>query len=295
MEPQNLSEVSTQINEDLTTAAAPEIATTDENLSLDAIFHQSSLPSLGRQIFPTLKLHGPTGAIFNIRKKALSTDFELVRSEVIVNPSLAIHTGITQEAIQDIRSQYGEDSQLIIGKLLRGLANDAENTDTLAFLTAQSVASTNIVLTDAGNAETTLFEVSKKVQELVLEANSKTRRTYEAYAVVPYKVLAGIMSLKQYVGGDDVTERGLFIAQIGTTRYYANPDPLSVTAFVGLSDMVDVGKSGAVFSPYTSSVVESTNPLDGSVTYHLYNRYAITASPLHDAVNDPMMFKFNIA
>jgi len=296
MENQNTNEaLHGQLVENLATPAAPEVATSDENLTLDGMFQQTTLPSLARQIFPTLKLHGPTGAIFNIRKKAGTTDFELVRAEVVVGNSTAIHTGITQEAIQDIQSQYGEDSTQIIGKLLRGLANDAENVDTLAFLTAQSVASPNIILTDAGNAETTLFEVSQKVQELVLEANTNTRRTYEAYAVVPYKALAGIMSLKQYIGAGITSERGLFITQIGMTKYYINPDPASVTAFVGLSDMTDTGKSGAVFSPYTSSVIESVNPLDASVTYHLYNRYAITASPLHDAINDPMLFKFDIA
>jgi len=284
----------TNVQENTLTPNAPNIAPTDEIASVDTMFQQATLPSLGRQIFSLLPIHGPTAALFNIRNKPLTNDFELVRAEVICGNSTAISTGVTQEAIEDLRSQYGKETGNIIGKLLRGLANDQENTDTIAFLEANALAGTNLVLSNAANAETNLFELTQRVHELVLGINSKHLRSYEAFAVIPFKTLGGIMGLSQYVGADNIDERGLFVAKVGQTKFYLNPDAASSTAYVGLIDSNNPSKSSAVFSPYDTTIVEATHQDTGNNTYHIYNRYAITASPLHVA-GEEMLHKFIIA
>lgn len=282
--------------EDTTGANAPEIATTDENLSVDAMYQQAALPSLGRQIFSVVPMNGPTAALFNLRKKAGTTDVELVRAEVEVEPSTSIHTGISLEAIQDLRAQYGKEVNTVVGTLLRGLSNDQENTATLAFLDAESKSEAALTLTSAGNAENNLFEITQKVHELVLKANSKNMRTYEAFCVLPFSAGAAIAALSNYVAGKEgeKEERGLFLAQVGQTKFFMNPDATSDMAYVGLKDSSNPSKSSAVFSPYRSTIVEAVNPDTGANTYHIYNRFAVTASPLHEASNE-MLFKFQIA
>lgn len=292
--------------EDTTGANAPEIATTDENLSVDGMFQQGALPSLGRQIFSVVPLHGPTAALFNIRKKnstdagwvdeaTSGNDFVLLRNDVEVYPSTSIKTSLTKEVIQDIRNQYGKESGAIIGKLLRGLANDQENTRTIAFLNAQCKDEGNLNLSDDTNSEVILFEVTKKVQELVLKANNKNLRTYEAFCVLPYFVGSAMSALSSYASPSTVEgqkdERGLFIAQNGQTKYYLNPDVTSTTCYVGLKDESNPSKSAAVFSPYISNVTEAVDPDSGEEVYHIFNRFAITQSPLHESGNE-MMFKF---
>jgi hypothetical protein len=267
---------------------------TDENLSVDAMYQQTALPSLGRQIFSVIPMNGPTAALFNIRKQDGANDFELVRNEVQVFSSSPISTGLTQEVVQDIRSQYGKEANQIIGTLLRGLANEQENTSTLTFLDAQCKAETALTLTDATNAETNAFQISQKVHELVLKANSKNMRSYESFAVLPYSAAAAFAALNSYVGGLDKDERGLFIAEVGNTKYFMNPDATSTTAYVGIKDTTNPSKSSAVFSPYATQVVESQNPDSGALVYNIFNRYAITASPLH-VTNNEMLFKFEIA
>ena len=59
----------TGLVEDTSTPAAPGIETTDENLSVDQMFQQATLPSLAKQIFSVQPMHGPTAALFNILKK----------------------------------------------------------------------------------------------------------------------------------------------------------------------------------------------------------------------------------
>jgi len=279
--------------EDLSTPNDPNIATTDENLTVDQMFQQTILPSVGRQIFSILPINGPTGALFNLRKKAASNDFELVRRDVEVYPSESIKTGVTKEAIQDIIAQYGRNAYDIIGTMLRGLANEQENTRTLAFLEANAKAGDFLQLSGPNNAELNLFEITQRVHEYVLAMNNQTLRTYEAFAVVPAKPLAGVMALHAYAGGEHKEERGLYIAHIGQTKFYLNPDANSTTAYVGLKDSINPSKSSGVFSPYQSQVVEATDPDTGENTFFIFNRFAISASPLHVTDNE-MFYKFEV-
>jgi len=273
--------------EDTSTPNAPEIATTDENLSVNVMYQQTALPSLGRQIFSVIPMNGPTAALFNIRKKAGANDFELVRADVEVENSESISTGISQEAIQDLRSQHGKEADSIIGTLLRGLANDQENTATLAFLEAECKDEADLDLSDSTNATTIYREVTQRAHELVLKANSLNQRTYEAFVVVPYIAGAAFAAMNQ------AEESGLFLAKVGKTKIFMNPDATSITAYVGLVDTTNPSKSAGVFSPYRDEVVEAINPDSGEATYHIYNRFAVTASPLH-ATDNEMMFKFDI-
>lgn len=281
------------ILEDTTGANAPNIATTDENLSVDSMFQQKSLPSLGRQIFSVIDVNGPTAALFNIKTKASKDGFELVRAEVEVFPSKSINTGIVEESIQDIFTQYGKDAQNVIGTMLRGLANQDENEKTLQFLENKSLSTPNLTLSDSTNARNNLFEISQKVQELVLKANSKYMRTFSCYCVLPQKFAASILSLDSYINGHESEVNDLFVGTVGKTKFYMSTDPTSTMAYVGLKDEIDASKSSAVFSPYTSNVTTSQDPDTGEQKYFIFNRYAITQSPLH-TVGDELMFKFNI-
>lgn len=271
----------------------PNIATTDEKLSANEIFQQSSLPSLGRQILPVVKMHGPTAGIFNIKKKAVGNDLELVRRDVNCFDSTSINTGMTTEAMQDLLTQFGKDGKKMIGQLLRGLANEQENTETINFLETNAKVSPTLQLSDSLNAETNLFEVTQKVAEIVLQMNSLNLRTYEASVVLPYSVAASVMALGRYAGSDEDEERGLFIAQIGSIKYFMNPVAASTTAYVVLNDSQDASKSTGVFGDYTSDVVETYDPDTGEPVYFIYNRFAIGLSPLHVTDNE-MAYKFTI-
>lgn len=290
-----MSEIEQKLNlvEDTSTANAPNIATTDENISVSQMFQQNQIPSLGRKIFSVVPIHGPTAALFNLRKNAAANKFELVREEVEVYPSTSISTGLTQEVVQDVFNQYGKYTSEIVGKLLRGLANNQENTKTLEFLEDESLAYANLQLSTPMNAETNLFEISQRVQEIVLKINSKNIRSFDAFAVIPHIPLGGVMALRSYAQGEDFDEFGLFIAKINGTKYYFNPDPDSTRAYVGLKDSQNPSCSSAVFSPYAEDVTMATDPDTGEQNYFIFNRYAITASPLHKT-NDEMLYKFDI-
>jgi len=285
--------------ENTTGANAPNVATTDENLSVNDMFQQALIPSLGRQIFPVEQIHGPTAALFNIRKKPDTViggvvtqvnDVELLRSEVICEPSISISTGITQEAIQDLRNQYGSNANVIVGNMLRGLANRQENASTIAFLNLKSLVGPNLTRSVPTNPRTTMFEIIGRTNELVAKMNIPDYRSYHAYIVLPFSIAGSLMSLAEYVNGKFGEE--LHLLTIGKIRVYVNPDPLATDAYVGLHDE-DMSKSSGVFSPYMSDVVTSINADTGEEGFHIYNRYALTASPLHTP-GEEMFHRFTI-
>lgn len=291
----------TKLIENTTGANAPNVATTDENLSVNDMFQQALIPSLGRQIFPVRHIHGPTAALFNIRKKPdipatgatpliPVNDVELLRSEVICEPSNSISTGITQEAIQDLKSQYGVYANEVIGKMLRALANKQENASTLAFLNNVSLLGPNLTRSLPTNPRTTMFEIVGRVNELVAQMNMPDYRTYHAFVVLPFAIAGSLMSLAEYVNGSFGEE--LHLLTIGKIKVYVNPDPTATDAYVGLHDD-DMSKSSGVFSPYMSEIVGSRNADTGEEGFHIYNRYAITASPLH-LPGEEMFHRFTI-
>ena len=188
----------------LNTSNAPNIATTDSKFPLNDVFQQTDLPSLGRSIFVTVKPNGPLAGIFTLTDSHHTTDNSgnynpdiprllLKRSNLTSFPSKPIMTELTVEAIHDLEAMYGENTaRIYIAKMLRGLCNNYENEKTLEFLENKAVETPSISISDSANSETMMFEITQRVQELALKMNSKTKRTFSAYAVIPYKYVAAI-------------------------------------------------------------------------------------------------------
>ena len=278
--------------EDLTTDGDPNIAQTDANLSMDNIFQQTNIQSLARQVCSTAVLTGPSGAIFNIVKNN-GTDFKLVRKEVSCFPSEIVKTSVTREAVQDLKSQFGKDAENIVGTLFRGISNELENEKLLELLNTESKDYGDLQLSDSMNAELNLFETTQRVHEIVLKMNQKYQRTFDAFAIIPATALGGIMGLSQYAGAIKKEERGLFITQIGSTKFYLNPDVADLNAYVGLKDSENMSKSSLVFSPYQNQILDAIDSDSGDIHYFLVNRFAITSSPLHETDNE-MLYKFKV-
>lgn len=279
------------INENLSTAGDPNIAQTDQNLSVDNIFQQTNIGSLAKEICSVAQLNGPSGAIFNIVRKGTG-DIKLIRKEVEVFPSEILKTSVTREAIQDLKSQFGKDADLIIGTLFRGLSNELENEKLLEVLSSNAKDYGDLTLSDSLNSGSNAFELTQRIHEIVLKMNQTYQRSYESFCVLPAKSLSSFMGLSSYLGRTDKDSNGLFITQINKTKFYLNPDSTDVYAYVGLKDD-NLSKSSLVLSPYQNQVFDAVSPDSGDVNYFLVNRFAITVSPLHELDNE-MLYKFKI-
>lgn len=285
-------EILKKLHEDTIGPNAPDVATIDEIVNIGKLFQLTTIPSLGKSIFPILPLHGPTGALFGIRNKADKSGFELIRKNFEVFPSVTINTKITKEVISDIYNQFGEDGVKITIKFLRGLANEQENIKTIEFLNANCLPVNNLTLSMLKNAETVVFEVTKYVNELIARANIPTFKTISGFSVLPYKVGAAFAAINSMFR-DNRNQSALFLHEIGNVKYFLNPDVNTNTAYVGLLDFEEPIKSAGIFSPFKTDIFTATDPDSGQEVYFIYNRFAITASPFHEPGTE-MMFKFDI-
>jgi hypothetical protein len=272
---------------------SPNVACTDENLSVNGIYQELKLPSLGRCIFTVTPIHGPTAAIFNVT----STDtggIKFVRSEVEVYDSKPKKTNITSEAVHDIDTQFGEDGLKNIAKLLKGLANEDENEKTVKFLKDKAVDFGSVEISEPMSPDFTWREISWKTQQCILEMNSKKIRTYNAFVVLPYKYASAIMSVFADLRNSDLADStSLYVGTSGLTDWFINPDSTDENCYVGLRDIKGTGKGCAVFSPYTNEITSALDPETGSTTMFIWNRFAITISPIHTTDN-PMLVKFSV-
>ena len=268
-----------------------DISTTDEIVS--RVISQKGLDSLAYQICDVQPLHGPTGAVFALNYDSTTSKSTLDRANVTVSEDTPVNTNFTQEALQDLLSQFGKGGLGFISSIFSGISSNDENTKLLANMTTWAKNELTLTLTAPGNAETTSFEVTQKVSELVLDMNSKTFRTLDSFVVLPQKAAASFMALGSYFT-DDAIEAGLFLGKKGKTKFYVNPDPLSTEAFVGLHSEHKLGCSSIIMSPYQHTIQQAVNQDTGNIYMYNFNRYAMTLSPLNK-VNNEILRKFTIA
>lgn len=289
----------------LNTPNSPNIATTDSKFPLNDVFQQTDLPSLGRSIFATVKPNGPFAGIFTLTDSHHTTDntgnynpdkprLILKRSNLASFPSEPIMTELTVESVRDLEAMYGPDkARTYVAKMLRGLCNNYENDKTLEFLENNAIESPALSVSDDANSETMMFEITQRVQELALKMNSRTKRTFSAYAVIPYKYVAAIMTTFAYTTGKNTTNTDhLLVADFALMKYYINPDYDSDTAYVGLRSPEDPFCSSAFFGDYGSQLQTIKDPDTANDIVVIYNRFGLTMNPNH-CENNPMLYKFN--
>ena len=285
----------------LSTSNAPNIATTDSKFPLNDVFQQTDGPSLGRSIFVNVKPNGPLAGIFTLTDSHFTTDnydrnkqkLILKRSNLTSFPSKPIMTELTVEAVRDLEAMYGENTaRTYVAKMLRGLCNSYENEKTLEFLEKNAVETPSISLSDSANAETMMFEITQRVQQLALKMNAKTNRTFSAYAVIPYKYVSAIMTSFAYNTAKNTSNTdNLLVADFALMKYYVNPDYESETAYVGLRNPENPFCSSAFFGDYGSQLQTIKDPDTANDVIVVYNRFGLTMNPIHSE-NNPLLYKF---
>tara|TARA_B110000881_G_scaffold157217_1_gene140046 strand:- start:256 stop:1119 length:864 start_codon:yes stop_codon:yes gene_type:complete len=272
---ENLEEVVTNAN----------IGTADFSFnSLINAFEELPTISLLRAVAAVVPMKMSTGQIINLKRNAATNSFETVVSTLTINTATAnpIQSGLSMEAMRDLTNQYGIDGYKIAANLLKGITDKEENDAFVAFLGANSLATPVLTLTDAGNAELNLFEVTQRVQELVIKMNTPSFRTYDAFVILPYKQVAAISALSKWSGGDEDLDSRLIVNKLGKTKYYVNPDPAATEAYVGLSDddKKSMGASSVIMGTFPQEILKSgfVESFQGNIG--ILNRYATAVNPL---------------
>jgi hypothetical protein len=268
----------------------------------DVITNFQELPTLSlmREIATIVPMKLPSGKIINIKKQTGSNAYEAVESVLQVNTDTSnpLQTGLSTEAIKDISIQYGDTGQNYASKLLKSIVESNEDYTLLNYLDNNSLSTPVLTLSDKGSSETSLFEITQRVQELVMKMNTPNFRTYDAFVILPYKAAASISALNAYIGGSEyVTSRSkrLIVGRVGKTLYYVNPDISATKAFIGLKEENDEfgASSSLIMGTYQQEIVTSTFSKSMQDNIGIINRYALAMNPL-SSVGSEMLMKFDI-
>jgi len=256
-------------------------------------FQELPTASLIRSIAAVVPMKMSTGTIINIRRNGATDAFETVEATLTVNTATSdpTQTGLSMEALRDLQNQYGLDGYTIAANLLKGITDAAENTAFLTFIDANSLATPALALTAAGSSEQSLFEITQRVQELVIKMNTPNFRTFNAFAILPYKNAASISALSNYVRGEDAEEKRLIINKMGKTTYYVNPDATATTMYVGLHDTgkSSMGASSIIMGTFPQQLLRATEGESFQGKIGLLNRYATAVNPLSDSGSEMLM------
>ena len=276
-----------------------DIGTADFSFNkLIKTFEELSTISLIRDIATVVPMKMSTGTVINIRRNASTNSFETVEATLTVNTATSnpIQTGLSMEAMTDLKAQYGLDGYKIAANLLRGITDAAENTAFITFLDANALNTTALVLSDPNSAEPCLFEITQRVQELVIKMNTPNFRTFNAFAILPYKNAASISALSHYVRGEEEAKKDLILNKIGNTSYYVNPDVTATKVYVGLraKDKKSLGASSIIMGTFPQELLKSTHVESFQANIGLLNRYATAMNPLHDTGSE-MLMEFTIS
>ena len=285
------------IEEGLTTNA--DIGTADFSFNtLVSTFEELPTISLLRSVAAVVPMKMSTGQIINLKRNAATNSFETVRSTLTINTATQnpIQSGLSMEAMRDLQNQYGIDGYSVAANLLKGITDQAENDAFITFLNANSLNTPVLTLTDAGNAELNLFEITQRVQELIIKMNTPSFRTYDAFVILPYKQVAAISALSKWSGGDEDNEDRLIVNKLGKTKYYVNPDVTATQAYVGLADddKKSMGASSVIMGTFPQELLNTgfVESFQGNIG--ILNRYATAVNPLSVAGAE-MLMEFAIA
>jgi hypothetical protein len=265
------------------------------NKVIDA-FQELPTTSILRSIAAVVPMKMSTGSVINIRRNGVTNSFETVESTMTVNDVSAtpLASGLSVEVIHDLFRQYKESAYDYASALLRGIVDKAENDALITFLNTNSLNTTALVLTAPSSAEQTLFELTQRVQELVLKMNTPDFRTYEAFAILPYKYAASISAIQTYIGAKDKDEKRLIVSKIGKTIFYVNPDTTATKVYVGLAVNGSIAASSIIVGDYQQEILRSTFVESFQENIGILNRYATVVNPLSTTGRE-MLMEFTIS
>ncbi len=287
----------TQINEAITNA---DIGTADFSFNkVVKAYSELHTPSLVRQVAAIVPMKYSTGVVVNLVRDGVNNGFKTVQSTLTVNniSGNPTQSGISMEVIQDLQSQYGENATNIVAEMLRGVTAQEEDAAFATFLSTNATSTAALATSAPTNAESNMFEITQRVQELVLDINTPNFKTYEAFCILPYKFAAAISATVKYAADEEgAVDKYKSLGRIGSTHYYANSDTSATTAYVGLMSnrKSHVGASSIILGEYQQEIVMSDFKESFQPNIGIVNRYATALNPM-SGVNDNMLVSFAIS
>lgn len=274
---------------------SPNVAAVDSVVNGE-IFSATSGYSLARELFANLPLAVPSGQLLNVKAEQESANrhkIKMVSRQVTVFDTDPVNVGITVEAFQDLVNIWGlTNADKFLSGLIDGLVVEDHNIRTIDFLENNSATVSPITLNYSNFDPTEVaYQLLSTVSKIIHKANQAKFRTYGYFLLLPATLshFFDILTLtkqgtieRRKIGNIILDDGFSIIARKPYTSTSIGPHDDDNVIYFGLLDRNEKSRSGAFFSKYREEVVKATDPNDGSTQMMLYNRFALSANPLHD-------------
>lgn len=288
---------------------SPNVSPVDSVINGE-IFSATSGYSLARELFANLPLAVPSGQLINVKAEQESANrhkIKMVSKQVTVYDTEPVNVGISVEAFQDLINTWGlTNADNFLSGLIDGLIVEDHNIRTIDFLENNCATIPPITLNYTNFDPTEVaYQLLVAVAKVIHKANQGKFRTYGYFLLLPATLSHFFDALtftkqgtiERRKTGNIILDDGFsVVARKPYTSSTIGPHDDDNIIYFGLLDKNEKSRSGAFFSKYREEVVKATDPNDGSTQMVLYNRFALTANPMHDKTdaNKSMLWRATV-
>ena len=216
----------------------------------------------------------------------LEIGFNIIRTAMEVKSRKVIST-LTQEAIQDIISQYGVDAIDIITEILSSETALEIDKEVIDYMKGIATAKTDLVLTNSDSSDLPFayLSIADRINRELVELSKKHGKNITGFVVCSNNVVAALISAGVMSFGksgnldiqlltDNDNTVGIMQQYVTVIQdKFADEDYVLVgwkqnDDFNGIN-----GNAGIIFSPYSLSVHEFNEPESGKTKKMILNRY----------------------
>lgn len=237
-------------------------------------------------------------------EEAKNIGIKIKRSAVEVT-TRKLKSTITQEAIQDLKAQYGEDAEEVLADIMSteiALEMDKEIID---YMRSIATLKSDLVLTNTNSADLSYAfrGIATKVNTELVGLSQKHGKNITGFIVCSNKVVSGLISAGVMTFGEsgnlDVQILTDNNSVVGVMQQYVTviQDKFAAEDYVlvGWKQTGDGvngkdGNAGLIFSPYSMSVNTMVDPETGKVSKLVLNRYGVTRNAYDEGDEDSSDF-----
>lgn len=245
--------------------------------------------SILSQVSDSQPMQGPTGLVYGTEYDS-AQDKLLVKKKTIEASTIKVTSAFSAETFQDLKAQYGEDFEEIVGHYIANLISLQRDNNFITKLKLEASTGADMLFNPAdfkdwaGITNNILIKINRERFKLIKE----TQRPLKTWCIVTMNIANAIFSNSQVGGNHSQPEESslgsTFLGHIAGMDYYLDLDyaPLGANIDYFIVGLYGNGIDGSstIHSPYINDFNWYTNPDNGEKYLQIINRSSWCFNPI---------------
>lgn len=234
-----------------------------------------------------------------------------VKREFVETQTRKLKSVITQEAVQDIQSQYGENAEDVLADIMSSEVALEMDKEIIDYMRSIATIKSDLVLTNSSIADLTYayLSIASRINKELLGMSAKHGKNITGFVVTSNAVIAGLISAGLMAFGESGNLDNQILTDndntIGIMQQYVTvvQDKFATEDYVlvgwkqhGDGTNGKDGNAGVIFSPYNIAVTEWNDPETGKINKMVLNRYGYVRNAYDEGgdINSDFFSTFNV-